>query len=111
MDRDLTTIEGSQLDIQVERFDPTATSVDFIMKNEDTDAVIITNAVYANVGGTYIAQVHLSGLKTAVPGVYGYQINENTPTGINKVGNLECSGEDCDYGKVIICESLGGVVS
>ncbi len=81
------------------------------MQNDDTEAVVIVNAEYEDVDGVMIAQIELTGLHTAIAGVYSYQINENTPTGVHKVGNDNCTGEDCEFGKVIICESLGGMVS
>lgn len=102
---DMTIIQGTQLDLKVEQFDSAATSVDFIMKNDDTDVVYTTNATYT--AGE--AQIHISGLKTAIVGTYSYQLNENTPTGKTKYGVSNCV--ECEFGKVYICEALDGAVS
>lgn len=105
MSRDITIIQGGRVDIQVYQNDDEATDVDFIMKNDETEAVITVNAAYVD----GVAQVELIAMYTSTVGTYSYQINENTPTGIIKYGLDNCS--ECNFGKVYICESLDVVVS
>ena len=105
MSRNIIILQGSKLDIQVHQNDVTATDVDFIIKNDSTNAVETIHADYSNA----IAQVEITGLNTGVAGTYSYQINENTPTGIVKYGTSVY--EQCEFGKVYIVESLDGTVS
>jgi len=111
MSRNIIILQGGEDDIQIQRDDPEAVSVTFVMKNDDTDALTEITEAYAEVDGTWMAQITIDGLHTSIIGVYSYQINENiSGGGIRKHGVGNCA-EWCEFGKLIICESLDGVVS
>lgn len=105
MARNIVILQGSIHNIAIERDDSTATSATFIMKNDDTNAVITVTDNY--VDGT--ALIELTGIHTAVVGTYSYQINENTPDGKIKHGDIDMA--NLELGKVFIIESLDGAVS
>lgn len=107
--RNIILIEGTVAGIDVIRNDLTATSVTLYMKNEDTDAVISKTASYVD----GVATIELTGADTTTPGVYPYQINENlSGGGIAKYGALDCDEDgECEFGFIIICESLDGGIS
>lgn len=107
MNRNFTILQASLKRLKFYQDAADATSVTFIMKNDDTAAVMSFTENYSD--GE--AVIELDGNDTSVTGIYSYQINENTPNGIIKHGDLNCDDGDCEYGKVIICESLDGVVS
>lgn len=107
--RDIILIEGTVAGIDVIRNDVTATSVTLYMKNDDTHAVISKNASYVD----GVATIELTGIDTATPGTYPYQINENlTGGGIAKYGALDCDGDgECEYGVITICTAIDGGIS
>lgn len=107
MERNIVILQGSMKIVSIYQDDDTATSVDFLMKNDDTDALTTINAEYVD----GVAVVEIDATYTTVVGVYSYQINENTPSGVIKHGAFDCPTGDCEFGKVIICESLDGFVS
>lgn len=105
MSRNIILIQGTVAAIDVYQNDLTADTVTIYMKDDETDNLIINTATYEN----GVATVMLEGDDTAIVGVYSYQINENLPDGIAKYGTFEC--EDCEWGKIIICEALDGGIS
>ncbi len=109
MARNLTIIQGSVAGFDIIRNDASATSVTMYLKNEDTLAVISSNAAYIGDRAT----VEFEGLDTSVTGVYRYQINESlSGGGLAKYGAIDCDSDgDCDFNYIIVCESLDGGIS
>lgn len=106
MARNITLIEGTVSNIDIYQNDPTATSATLYMRNDETNALISKTAPFVN----DVATIELDGNDTTTPGVYSYQVNENLGGGgIAKYGTFEC--EDCEWGKIIICEALDGGIS
>ena len=105
--RNFTILQASLKRLKFLQSQPDATSVTLVMRNDDT----LATASYTENYISGEAVVELTGLDTAIVGVYSYQVNENTPDGIIKYGDLNCDGDDCAYGKIIICEALDGFVS
>ncbi len=99
-------IQGSRADFQVYQNDTAAASVTLFMRDDETG--IIQSITEPYVDG--VAQLTLDSVHTDVPGVYSYQINEDIPGSDSiKYGITNCS--DCDFSKIIICESLDDMVS
>lgn len=107
--RNIILIEGTVAGIDVIRNDATATSVSIYMRNEDTE--IVTHKTASYVDG--VATIEFSGIDTATPGVYPYQINETlSGGGLAKYGALDCDGDgNCEYGYIIICAAIDGGIS
>lgn len=107
MGRNFIIIQGSLHRMKFYRGAADATSVTLYMKNVETDAVQSFTENYSD----GVAVVEIPPAYTAVAGTYSYQINESTPDGAIKYRTGDCSGDDCVYGIITICESLDGVVS
>lgn len=107
MSKNFTIIQSGHYNIGVLQHDEQATSVEFLMKNDETDELIIVTAPYVD----GFADVELTGTQTAVVGVYSYQVNEIIPEGRSKNRDFDCADGDCEFGKIIICEALDGVIS
>lgn len=106
MARNITLIEGTVAGIDVYQNDLSASSATLYMKNNVTSETISKTANYTD----GVATIELDGMDTATPGIYSYQINENLGGGgIAKYGTFDC--DECEWGKIVICEALDGGIS
>lgn len=105
MARDITIIQGSETNIRVVQSNSSATDVTLYAKHDENGHTFSVTDSYSDGQAVLV----IEGVDTGVLGVYSYQLNETIPTGYVKYGAFGC--EDCDYGKLIICESLDGGIS
>lgn len=100
-------IQGGRADFQVYQNDEAAVSVSMFVKNDETGIVESITETYVD----GVAQLTLDSSNiTDVVGVYSYQINEDIPDSDPiKYGITNCS--DCEFSKIIICESIDDMVS
>lgn len=100
-------IQGGRADFQVYQNDSAAVSVTMFVRNDDTGLIESITETYVD----GVAQLTLDSSNiTDIPGVYSYQVNEDIPgSDPVKYGISNCN--DCEFSKIIVCESIDDMVS
>lgn len=101
----LSVRQGGQLDLRFEQLEGSdATSVTFLMRNQETDVVYSVNADYVD----GFADITLDSDQTSIVGVYDWQLNENIPGEDPLIypNPDNCAGGDCGFPTLTVCESI-----
>lgn len=100
-------IQGGRADFIVYQNDTAAESVTMWVKNGATGVIDSITETYTD--GTAQLTLDSSNI-TDIVGVYSYQVNEDIPgSDPIKYGISNCT--DCEFSKIIICESIDDMVS
>ena len=104
---DFKVRQGAQVPLTVVQGDDASVSATLILREQTTDALIQATGAFVDIGGKMLADVSLTGLQTAIRGVYDYQVNENFATGdpLKYPDPNNCDGE-CVFPTITICEAL-----